>query len=132
MSDVRSGYGATLTITSGTGSYDGAELTDVRVEINHEPIDVTDLASTYRERVGGLLDWTVTGRKNYASNAFISHCAAAPSSIVKATIKNPSGTTVFAGWGYVTRGLLNFPMGASNEEVQIVGTVSGTVGIITP
>jgi len=39
---------------------------------------------------------------------------------------------VFAGWGYVTRGLLNFPMGASNEEVQIVGTVSGTVGIITP
>lgn len=132
MSDVRSGYGASLSIVSGTGSYTGAELTDVRVEINHEPVEVTDLASTYRERVGGIIDWRLTANKNYASNAFISHCAAAPSSIVKCTVTNPSGTTVFQAWGYVTRGMLNFPMGASNEEVEVVGTVFGSVGIITP
>lgn len=112
----KSGFNASLTV----GAYTGAELDDVTVEINHTPVDVTDLASDYVERVGGLRDWSITGRKRYATQAFLTLAASGTTS-VNCIVKNPSATTVFSGPGFVTRGMLNFPKDAAGEEITVVG-----------
>lgn len=112
----RSGYNASLTV----GGYTGAELTNVSVSINHEPIEVSDLASTWRERAKGLIDFEVTGSKNYATQAFLTLAAAGQTSVV-VKVSDPDGTTIFSGVGFVTRGMTTFPMGAATEEVTVVG-----------
>lgn len=120
----RSGYNASLTVGSG---YSGAELTNVTVSVNHEPIEVSDLASTWKERTAGLKSWEVTGTKNYATQAFLT-IAASGNTSVGVAVKDQDGTTVFSGAGFVTRGLTAFPQGAASEEITIQGKVtwSGT------
>jgi len=112
----RSGYGASLTV----GSYTGAELTDVRARISHAPVEVSDLASTYVERQPGLLDWEVTGTKNYASEAFLKLADAARTSVV-CKVTDMKGTVIFSGVGFITNGGTNLPMGAATEEITVVG-----------
>jgi predicted secreted protein len=116
----RSGYNASLSI--GTG-YTGAELTNVAVTVNHEPIEVSDLASTWKERVAGLKSWEVTGSKNFATQAFLTLAASGNTSVAVA-VKDQDGTTIFSGAGFVTRGLSTFPQGAATEEVTIQGKVT--------
>ena len=112
----RSGYGASLTV----GSYTGAELTDVRARISHAPVEVSDLASTWVERQPGLLDWEVTGTKNYASEAFLTLAMAGRTSVV-CKVTDMKGTVIFSSVGFVTNGGTNLPMGAATEEITVVG-----------
>jgi hypothetical protein len=112
----RSGYGASLTV----GSYTGAELTDVRARISHAPVEVSDLASTWVERQAGLIDWEVTGTKNYASEAFLTLADAARTSVV-CKITDMKSTVIFSGVGFITNGGTNLPMGAATEEITVVG-----------
>ena len=115
----KSGYNAKLSVGSG---YTGAELTDVSVSINHEPVEVSDLASTWRERAKGLLDWEVTGSKNYATQAFLTIAGSGTTSVAVSIFGPNSATTaVFTGVGYVTRGMTTFPMGAATETITVVG-----------
>jgi hypothetical protein len=113
----KSGYNASLTVGSG---YTGAELTNVSVVVNHEPIEVSDLASVWKERAIGLLDWEVSGSKSYATQAFVTLAASGRTSVA-VKVKDQDGTTIFSGLGFVTRGLATFPMGAASEEITIVG-----------
>lgn len=126
MATNKTGFGAALTV----GVYTGAELTDVRVSINHEPVDITDLASTWRERAEGLLDWEVTGTKNYATEAFLDLALVATTSVTVA-VKQPDTSVLFSGAGFITRGMTNFPgNAASNEEITVVGNgVAPTVPV---
>lgn len=112
----KSGYTASLTV----GAYTGAELTNVSVTLNHEPIEVSDLASVFKERTWGLLDWELTGTKNYVTQAFLTLAKAGRTS-VNTIVKNPAGTTMFSCPGLVTRGVANYPMGAATEEITVVG-----------
>jgi hypothetical protein len=115
----KSGYSAKLSVGAG---YTGAELTNVSVSINHEPVEVSDLASTWRERAKGLLDWEVTGSKNYATQAFLTIAGSGTTSVAVSIFGPNSATTaVFTGVGYVTRGMTTFPMGAATEEITVVG-----------
>jgi hypothetical protein len=113
----KSGYKAVLSV----GAYAGAELTNVSVSVNHEPIEVSDLASVFKERAIGLLDWEVSGSKNYATQAFVSLAAAGRTSVSVTIGYSGATSNVFAGVGWVTRGLANFPMGTANEEITVVG-----------
>lgn len=112
----RSGYNASLTVSG----YTGAELTNVSVTVNHEPIEVSDLASTWKERTKGLLDWEVTGSKNYATQAFLTLATSAQTSMI-VKVKDQDGTTIFSGIGFITRGMTTFPQGAATEEITITG-----------
>lgn len=115
MATNKSGYAATLTVSSLMTS-----LTDIRVEINHEPIDVTTLASTWRGRVEGILDWRVTGTRNYTATKFLKK-AVSGATTFQVGIANPSGTTIFSATGLITRALVGFPTDASTEEIEVVG-----------
>jgi hypothetical protein len=117
----QSGYNATLAV----GAYAGASLDDVRVSVNHEPVDVTDLSSKWRERAPGLLQWEVTGTKKYATQAFLTLAKAGTTSVV-VRVSPPSGTVFFSALGFVTRGAANFPMGAAGEEISVVGGAYNT------
>ena len=123
MASNRSGYNATLWF----GATSVVKSTDIRVEINHEPVEVTNLASIWKERVAGIRDWRITGTRNYMSTSFLSLAAAATTSVV-VKIKSPSGTTIFSSVGFITRGMGNFPMGMSTEEIEVVS--KGTPPVI--
>lgn len=113
----RTGYNASLTV----GSYTGAELTDVRVRISHSPVDVSDLASTWVERAPGLLDWEITGTKNYASEAFLTRAVNARTSVI-CRVTDSRSSVIFSGVGFITAGGTNMPMNAAaNEEITVVG-----------
>lgn len=119
---IKTGYNAKLTVTSGSASYTGAELTNVRVFISEEPIEITDLGSTWRERENGLLDWELSATKNVATMTSGFLALARLAGTVNVTIKEPGSSTVaFSGVGIITRGGVDFPMGASTEELSIVG-----------
>lgn len=114
----KSGYTAVLSV----GGYSGAELTNVSVTVNHEPIEVSDLASTWKEKTKGLLDWELSGSKNYATQAFVTLAAAGQTSVAVAIYGPNSATTaVFSAVGFVTRGMATFPQGAATEEITVVG-----------
>ena len=120
----KSGYDARLLIghaAAGATTYDGAELTNVVVTVSNEPVEVSDLASTYKERTQGLSDVEVTGTKNYVSTKFAKAAASMHVSTFVVTVFNPSGTAVFAGSMLLTRGAMTIPMGAITEEVTLVG-----------
>lgn len=119
MASVKSGYNAKFVV----GGTSMLQATDIRLEINHEAIDITDLASTYRERTGGILDWRATCTSNYATQQALTKAAAGGTSGVL-TIRDGSGAVVFIGAGFVTRGTINFPTGASNQEIEVVGNGS--------
>jgi len=122
ITSVKSGYNASLTITSGSSTYTGAELTDVSVSISQEPIDISDLGSTWRERDNGLLDWEITGRKNLATFTSGFLALTRLTDTVNVTVKQPaSSSAAFSAVGIITRGVLNLPMGATTEEVTLVG-----------
>jgi hypothetical protein len=114
----KSGYTAKLTV----GGYTGADLTNVSVSISHEPIELTDLASTWKDFAAGLRDWELTGTKNYATQAFVT-LAASGNTSVAVTVFGPNNalTGIFTGYGYVTRGMATFPQGAATEEITVVG-----------
>lgn len=109
----KSGFNASLTI----GTYTGASLTDVSISISQATIDVSDLSNVWTQRAAGLKDWTISGRKNYVSQDFLTLAAAGTSMVVK--VKNQAGVVIFSGVGRVSQGSLNFPMGAANESIEI-------------
>lgn len=111
-----SGYQASLSI----GSYAGADITNISVTINGEPIDVTCLADTWKKNVNGLRDWEVTGTKNFTTQDFLTALNSGRTSVL-VTITSPAGATVFSGLGFCTRGVTTFPMGAATEEITVVG-----------
>lgn len=113
----KSGYGASLTV----GSYTGAELTDVHARISHAPVEVSDLASTWVERVPGLLDWEVTGTKNYAAESFLTRAFNARTSVI-CKVTDSRSSVIFSGVGFITNGGTNMPMNAAaTEEITVVG-----------
>lgn len=121
MASVKTGYDATLTVTSGS-TYTGGELTNVRAFISEEPVDISDLGSIWRERENGLLDWEIAGTKNVAAMASGFLALARLVGTVTVSIKEPGGTGIaFSGVGIITRGGVDFPMGATTEEISIVG-----------
>lgn len=114
----KSGYTAKLTV----GGYTGADLTNVSVSISHEPIELTDLASVWKDYAAGLRDWEVTGSKNYTTQAFVTLAASGNTSVAVSVYGPNSATTaIFTGYGYITRGMAAYPQGAATEEVTIVG-----------
>lgn len=123
MATNKSGYNATLNIGGAITS-----VQDIRMEINHEPVDVTTLASTWRERVAGILDWRVTGTRNYASTSFLSKAKAGTTSVAITVTSPDASSTVFSSVGFITRGLAGFPTDASTEEVEVVS--KGTAPVI--
>ena len=122
-----SGYTASLylgPVSSGAADYHGAELTNVSVNVGHEPVEVSDLASVFKERVAGLLDWEVTGSKNYVTQRFLTRVQSAQTSIlcrVFSSAHPPPASAVFTAYGFVTRGLATYPMGAATEEITVQG-----------
>ena len=114
-----SGYNATLKI----GTYSVASLDDVRVSVDHEPVDVSDLADTWRAMAGGILDWEVTGTRKFTCQKFLTLVDGGRTSVA-IRVGSPATTNLFSGTGYITRGASNFPMGAAGEEITIVGTGS--------
>jgi hypothetical protein len=120
----KTGYKATLTV----GSYTGVALTNVSVRASGETIDVSDLSSYERQKQFGKTSWELTGSKNLKPSEtttvmgifFPSAAAAQPS--VGVSVKNPTGTCVFSGTGYVTRAVTTYPMGAATQEFTVVNT----------
>ncbi len=115
-----SGHNATVSIGSG---YSGASLTNVSVSINGETIDCSDLSSHWQDNAPGIWSWSVTADKNYATEAFLTlaHTAGSGHATVGVAVKNPAGTTIFSGAGYVTAATLTFPKGAATESITITG-----------
>ncbi len=119
-----SGHNASVTI----GGYTGASLTNVSVSINGETIDCSDLSSHWQDNAPGVWSWSVTADKNYASEAFLTlaHTAGTDHTSVSVTVTNQTGTTVFAGVGWITAATLTFPKGAATESITITGDGEGT------
>jgi hypothetical protein len=118
MATVKSGYNAKFVV----GGTSLLQSEDISVEVNHEPIDITDLQSTYRERCEGILDWSVTCRSKYASQQVLTKAVAGRTSVL-VTIREGSAATgvIFSGLGFVTTANVNFPMGATNQSITVVG-----------
>ena len=132
----KSGFRAILGVGYVSGNistvYNGAELTDVSITVSHESVDVSDLGSIWKERTFGLMDWEVTGKKNYVSSAFIKLIKSQNTSTFWIGVKNPAGAIIFKGRGIVLRGSLAIPMGAITEEITIQNaSLPGTSATVT-
>ena len=116
----KSGYKTTLTIGATV-----TELTDVSITVNHEPIEVSDLASVWKERTFGMMDFELTAKRNYVSTHFLKTAAtSAGVQTVNLTVVDPASVTVFQGTGMITRATLNMPMGAITEDITFQGAGS--------
>jgi hypothetical protein len=113
-----SGYSCTLTV----GSFDGATIKDITVTINGNMIDTGDLTSQWNTYAQGIHDWEVTGTKAYASESFLTLMHGSVSASVAVAIKNRTGSTLFGGVGFVTKGAANFSKAAAaTESITITG-----------
>lgn len=120
LTSVKSGYNAQLKLDGGSAV---AVMTDIRVEMSQDFIEVQGLDDDMIQRVPGLSDWRMSGTRRYASMAFLSAAAVAMSAntSVGVTIINPSASsTVFSAVGFMTRAALNYPTDATNEEIEVV------------
>ena len=117
------GYSASLTVSS----YTGASIKNVEIRINQELVDVGDITTKWNEYQPGLASWEVSGEKGYASEAFLSLAHASVATSVAVTVTNKSGTTLFAGVGFIVHGGTSFPKAAAaGETITITGTGAPT------
>lgn len=120
LTSVKSGYNAQLKLSGGTAI---AVMTDIRIELSQDFIEVQGLSDDMIQRVPGLSDWRLSGTRRYASMAFVSSAQVAMSAntSVGVSVINPSASsTVFSAVGFITRAALNYPTDATNEEIEVI------------
>ena len=123
----KSGYKTTMSFSK-VGTSTVVELTDVSVTVNHESIEVSDLASVWKERTWGLVDCEVTAKRNYVASTFLRKATSAGAYSYIIAVISPSLTHVFSGVFLLTRATLNMPMGAITEDITLQGY--GSVPIV--
>ena len=129
----KSGYNFKAYIGATSKSTNIAQVTNIAFSVSGEPVEVSDLASTYKERVQGLSDWEATVSANYQTTQLGKKAAAmaAATSQIFTIVNNKAvpSTTVFSGICLITRIGMAFPMGAATEEMTVVG--NGTTPSVT-